>query len=450
MRLTTKAEAEAAWRDVAAAVEASLDARLRRGIAAPIVVAFSGGGDSLALLLAASHWTRAAGRSLIAMTVDHGLSPSSTAWSQWCGDRAARLGVGHRALKWEGPRPSAGLSAAARAARHGLLADAAREAGASVILTGHTADDRLEARAMRADGGSVTEPRPWTPSPVWPAGRGVFILRPLLTLRRTAIRQGLAALGETWIDDPANLDPASPRARARVRIAWSEVPTPAATAPTPELRRLFAASVFGWGGDIAIPVFAVRAASESQRGAYFGAALLSVAGATTPPRGDQLRHLIARVVSGEAMIATLAGARVESDGETARFMRDDGALSSSDRRVGDPVFDGRFEIETASGMAVVALKGRMARLPPSQRETIRTLPPAARRALPATIGKDGEVSCPLLSADPQILARSLVADRLAGAIGLVNDEATILCVGETDQRVLNKAETVERPVHEHA
>jgi tRNA(Ile)-lysidine synthase len=82
-------------------------------------------------------------------------------------------------------------------------------------LLGHTADDLAEAAAMRAEGSSVSDPRYWSPSPVWPEGRGVMLLRPLLGERRAALRAWLSGRGETWLDDPANDDPRSARARAR-------------------------------------------------------------------------------------------------------------------------------------------------------------------------------------------------------------------------------------------
>ena len=53
--------------------------RLDPGSAAPLAVGFSGGGDSLALLLAARTWARANGRPLLALTVDHGLNSQSAA-----------------------------------------------------------------------------------------------------------------------------------------------------------------------------------------------------------------------------------------------------------------------------------------------------------------------------------------------------------------------------------
>src|SRR5690606_36099049 len=140
-------------------------------------------------------------------------------WARQCGDVAERLGVAFQALRWDGAKPASGLPAAARAARHALLADAARDAGARVILLGHTGDDLIEAAAMRAEGSTVSDPSEWAPSPAWPQGRGVFLLRPMLAVRRAEIRDWLRARDESWIDDPANEDQRFARARARSTLS---------------------------------------------------------------------------------------------------------------------------------------------------------------------------------------------------------------------------------------
>jgi len=167
-----------------------LDRRLLAKSPRPVAVALSGGGDSLALLLLVRAWAKRAGRELLVLTVDHGLQPESAAWTGTCSATATRLGLAFEALAWTGEKPATGLSAAARQARHRLLAQAARRAGARVMLMGHTADDILEARLMRARGSTTPDPREWSPSPVWPQGRGLFLLRPLLEVRRNAIRGG--------------------------------------------------------------------------------------------------------------------------------------------------------------------------------------------------------------------------------------------------------------------
>src|SRR5205823_5245039 len=133
---------------------------------APLAVAFSGGGDSLALLILAKSWADRHGRALLALTIDHRLQTDASAWARWCAGRAGQLGVAHQTLVWEGVKPATGLSAAARQARHRLLAAATRAAGASVLLMGHTADDVAESRLMRATGSTVPDARAWSPSPV--------------------------------------------------------------------------------------------------------------------------------------------------------------------------------------------------------------------------------------------------------------------------------------------
>ena len=63
--------------------------------------------------------------------------------------------------------------------------------GAKVILMGHTASDLAEAAAMRAEGSTTPSPREWAPSPAWPEGRGVFLLRPMLAVSRQQVRDWL-------------------------------------------------------------------------------------------------------------------------------------------------------------------------------------------------------------------------------------------------------------------
>eukprot|EP01035_Chromulina_nebulosa_P035392 gene35391-47566_t len=170
-----------------------------------------GGAGELALVVDA--WARTAGRTLILATVDHGLQTESPAWTERCARFAAKLERPFRALSWTGEKPRTGLPAAARTARHRLLADLAREVGATTLLLGHTADDCLESELMRRDGATTPDPREWAPSPAWPEGRGQFILRPMLGLRRRDLRDWLTQRGETWIDDPSNLNLAYARAR---------------------------------------------------------------------------------------------------------------------------------------------------------------------------------------------------------------------------------------------
>ena len=125
--------------------------------AAPaIVLAVSGGPDSIALMWLAARWRRALSRGprLIAVTVDHGLRAEAAAEARDVKRLARALDLPHRTMRWTGAKPKSGVPAAARAARYRLLAQAARESGATHILTAHTRDDQAETLLMRLLRGS--------------------------------------------------------------------------------------------------------------------------------------------------------------------------------------------------------------------------------------------------------------------------------------------------------
>ncbi|MFZ0266529.1 ATP-binding protein, partial [Caulobacter sp.] len=87
---------------------AALDRRLRPNASAPLAVGFSGGGDSLALLILTLAWARAHGRAVVSLTVDHQLNPASAAWTAEAVAKARALGAQALALAWTGPKPASG------------------------------------------------------------------------------------------------------------------------------------------------------------------------------------------------------------------------------------------------------------------------------------------------------------------------------------------------------
>jgi len=410
-----------------AAVAAVLDRRLQLDSTRPLAVALSGGGDSLALVRVAAAWAKAAGRPLVVLTVDHGLRPESTQWTDACAATAARLGARFQALPWTGEKPTSGLPAAARAARHRLLADAARDAGARVILMGHTADDVVETRRMRAEGATTPEPREWAPSPAWPEGRGVFLLRPLLGLTRADLRAWLTTAGEAWIDDPANDDLRYARARARAcaRRAGGETPPPSEPADAGPLARAAEPTL---EGGLAIARDVLRAADPAAARRFLAAACLSAAGTDRPPAGDRVRRVLERIANGvDPVTTTLAGARIEADTDVVRFSREAGeaargGLAPLRLAPGETgVWDGRFEIAVGRAAEIRRLAGLAVRLPRDQLARLRTMPPAARLGLPALV-EAGRVFCPLLSQAPHIRLTPLAHERLLAACGAVERE----------------------------
>lgn len=380
----------------------------------------------MALLHLAADWARARGRRLLALTVDHNLNPMSADWTRFAGEAARAVGADWRALNWDEAKPGPGLTARARAARHGLIAEAARAAGARVVLLAHTLDDVAEADWMRARGSTLGRVREWSPSPVWPEGRGLMLLRPLLDERREALRDDLRARGQGWIEDPANADERFGRSRARAALAGAEdclaLPTRSALRfdhPPHEGKR--EAGAFAWAGVLELP----RDASASM----LAAALLCAGGGAVPPRGERLAALKARLAAGEDLVAGLSGARVEAEGVTVLLMHEPGEMK---RRPPEPValtpgvpavWDGRFEIAAREGgWRVEAAAGRLAMLAEADRRILGGLPAAARGALPVLV-RDGENGPILAWRGAEV--RALGAQRLSLALGETTQEADL-------------------------
>lgn len=415
--------------DLQAQVDPWLDRYLDGGPDVPIALGLSGGGDSVALLLLASQWARRRGRRLMILSVDHGLQSLSPAWTQECRRRARALGWAFQGLAWDGDKPSTGLPAAARRARHRLLAMASRDAGAAVLLLGHTADDRAEASAMRAAGALTPEPRLWAPSPVWPEGAGVFLLRPLLDITRADLRSWLAARGETWIEDPANSDPRYARARARLAGAGMQPIDPAT-----EILRIGLAeeAVADDAGQILLSRAAFQAAPRPEQAAFLAMACLSVSGTMRPPRSSQLDLAVTALEQPPRPSAlSLAGARIEADEAHIRLCREPGEF----RRGGEPhlklkagttgVWDGRFAIgPIAEDCEVMPLAGRRRALDRQGRRRIEALPPAVRASLPCLRMTQDEPPGIRLPSPEE--ARSLAGTRLEAACGLIGSELDAL------------------------
>jgi tRNA(Ile)-lysidine synthase len=387
--------------------------RLEQNVPRPIAVAVSGGADSLLTLIETVDWARANGRAVTALSVDHGLQSDSARWTAQAGEAAERLGCGFQALAWTGSKPAHGLPAAARQARHALLADAARALGAGVIVTGHTGDDVLENAAVGL--GPLAE---WSPSPVWPQGRGLCLLRPLLTERRAAVRDRLSDLSWTWVDDPANANPASPRIAARTRIAGTgDLPEPPNLTATAALAR---AATFT-GETLRLSRSALRDARPDARRRVVAAAATSCGGGQKPPQGDRAEGLARRLAGQDTFTATLAGAKIMAEPDRVIFVRNAGERARGGLApISLPgVWDGRYDI---GGMGEArALGGLIAGLSADQRRALAAIPPGSRPSLPAIV-HDGAISCPLLAPVSNSDIQGLVLGRFLTACGVYAHE----------------------------
>ncbi|MGI8760981.1 MAG: tRNA lysidine(34) synthetase TilS [Jatrophihabitantaceae bacterium] len=187
---------------------------VRRALAAldgTVLVACSGGADSLALAAATAFETARAGRAAALVTVDHGLQRGSAG-------RAARVDALGYELRFDPVETvpvrvagSGGPEAAARTARYAAL-DAVADSLDAHLLLGHTLDDQAETVLLGLGRGSG--PRSVAGMRAV-AGRHV---RPLLGVRRASTEAACAALGLQPWRDPHNSDPAFQRARLRHEV----------------------------------------------------------------------------------------------------------------------------------------------------------------------------------------------------------------------------------------
>jgi tRNA(Ile)-lysidine synthase len=183
-----------------------------------ILVACSGGADSLALAAALAFEAPRLGLPAGGITVDHALQPESAAQASRVVAVLAKLGLDPvRSVRVTvagpaGPAPYQGPEAAARTARYAALDQAAAAEGAAAVLVGHTLDDQAETVLLGLARGSGAR------SLAGMAERTGRYLRPMLAVRRAQTRAACAALGlEPW-DDPHNADPGYARVRVRDRL----------------------------------------------------------------------------------------------------------------------------------------------------------------------------------------------------------------------------------------
>lgn len=183
--------------------------------ASALILAVSGGPDSVALMWLAARWRRSLkrGPALTVVTVDHGLRAESAREARDVKRLAASLDLPHRTMRWTGDKPKAGLPAAARDARYALLADAARKVGAAHVMTAHTRDDQAETVLMRMARGSGLAGL--GAMSVETERHGVVIVRPLLRVPKSQLIATLDKARLGYAVDPTNTDPGFTRPRLR-------------------------------------------------------------------------------------------------------------------------------------------------------------------------------------------------------------------------------------------
>jgi tRNA(Ile)-lysidine synthase len=193
-----------------------------------LVVGYSGGQDSLALLLVLRELKRLGRCKLTAVLVDHALREESAEHAAQAVAIGKQLGVTVVAYRPERPLaemfPGRGIEDAARVYRYGVLARVAEETGADAIAVGHHARDQVETvllhllRGSGLAGLSGMAPDSVLPVPGSVSGAEMRVIRPFLREPPEALAEIVAAAGVPVIEDPSNTSPDFRRNRIRHKL----------------------------------------------------------------------------------------------------------------------------------------------------------------------------------------------------------------------------------------
>jgi len=338
---------------------------------AHIAVACSGGADSLSLALLSADWAKSKGIRCTALIVDHGLRAESAAEARLTQRRLKARGIAAAILTWRGRKPSQGRQEAAREARYRLMAAWCARQGVRDLLLAHHQEDQAETFLLRAARGSgITGLGAMKPARMLSAD--LRLIRPLLDLPKARLRATLQALGQEWIEDPSNADPAYARVRAR-RMLAGMAPDAAGLIARSAAHAAEAAEALDWA---ARAVIEARAAIDPAGGYWLDpgafdalpdeiarrALLLLLAqagGQALPPRGEALEKLLSALRAPDFRGATLARCALIALGAKILLCREARFLPPARKlKPGETLlWDGRFAIHApdSAGFSVKAL-----------------------------------------------------------------------------------------------
>jgi tRNA(Ile)-lysidine synthase len=372
-----------------------------------VALAVSGGSDSTALMRLAKSWadSEQPGLKLSILTVDHGLRPEAAEEARRVHGWASSLGLSHHVLEWQGPKPGTGIQARAREARYGLMARWCRDNGAGMLLTGHTLDDQAETVLMRL--GRTLSPASLSGIAAEGHWEGLALLRPLLKVRREALRDYLTSIGQDWIEDASNDDRRYERVRVRQALAGlhGQNVTPERLAALAEasartnllLETLAGQWLSSWlkeeeAGICHVPREPFLVLPHALQQHILARIVRHYGGGQSQPEAGELRRL-ARWVAEGPVRCTLGGALLGRRKAGFWAAREAGRVSPVPLVIpesGAAVWDGRFLVTAAPGASVSAA-GR-GPLP-----LAKAVPAVARRAYPVVAQPEGATHSPQIA-----------------------------------------------------
>ncbi len=177
------------------------------------VVAVSGGADSLALALLMKNWADANKKHMVALTVDHGLRPSSAKEAKYVAQVMKQYEVEHYILEWKGKKPATNVEEKAREARYGLIEKWCLQNKVKFVFVAHHMQDQAETFLIRLQRGSGVDGL--SAMNVLTKRNDIFIVRPMLNCLPEDLKVFLQIKHINWVEDETNLSDAFLRGRVR-------------------------------------------------------------------------------------------------------------------------------------------------------------------------------------------------------------------------------------------
>ncbi len=406
-----------------------------------VLLAVSGGPDSLALLYLVAEWRdrRLQSTPQIAIphvsvaTVDHGLRAEAANEALMVAQHCAHLGLPHVTLHWQGDKPARGVMNAARTARYALLEaelqnttlSGATKTGAMAIVTAHHQDDQAETVFMRlARGGGVEALAAMSADRALNRNSNVRLVRPLLDFPKSRLIATLHARDVSSSADPTNDDETYERTRVRAQLRAAQLDAAALARTARRMQQAnealtYAAEKFrdtlsldlnrGVYASLNRAAFAHGPVALRQR--VLAELIAMFGGATAAPDVSEIEAATARLTSPSSPTAlTLGGTIISTTNTALRVWREPGRISSSNITLTDNetrIWDDRFWVGISDPLGRPVEVRALGR---SAYETIAAeipehmrLPAAAAHGVPAFYMSQRLVAVPQLDYDVKVL-----------------------------------------------
>lgn len=332
-----------------------------------LLLAVSGGPDSLALLVLVAKWRKhfaVLKQKIIVVTVDHDLRKTSAREAEFVSGIAAASGFRHVTLRWEDDKPTAGIPNAARNARYALLNSYAQTLNGGkfvAVLTAHHQDDQAETVFMRLARGSGVDALAAMPvERTLQEGSPALLIRPLLNFPKSRLIATIKDAGLNWIEDPTNTDTRFERAAVRERLVSSGLNAAALARTARRMREAakgidyaadrFAATLgLSTSGGISARINrdAFDAGPMILRQRFLSNLIALFGGATPPPEMLEIENLTERIGPHAEVRATLGGATISAGLRYVRVWRELGRISTAGLALkpgGRYIWDNRFRV----------------------------------------------------------------------------------------------------------